>query len=128
MLSPRDAFKVGFLSRCIEEGLDLNQTHDRVKLAMDKVALEIPGLSTAWDAAKNVAGYGIPLLLAAPPVLGGLAGYGAAKMSDIGDLDVKDIKRRELIDELQRQTQRLQVEKATRDAQKQQKRPGRMFL
>jgi hypothetical protein len=69
------------------------------------------------------------LLAAGPPILGGLAGYTASKMSDIGDLDIKDIKRRELIDELQRQTQRLQTEKATRDYQKKQgQSPGRLFV
>jgi hypothetical protein len=136
MLNNRDAFKIGFLSRCVEEGLTLSETHGRVKEAMDKLAslLDIPGkvAGGVLDAGKSLAstalGYGIPLALAGPPILGGLAGYGAAKLGDVDDTDVKEVKKRELIDELQQQTERLQREKATRDFDAQRKRTGRVFL
>jgi hypothetical protein len=134
MLTPREAFKVGFLSYCVETGLDLTQAHALVKTALDKLALFNPldVVSKAVDIAKPVAstalGLGVPLALAAPPIAGGIAGYSAAKLSDIDDTDVKEIRKRELIDELQRQTERLKREKATRAFEQQRKRTGRIFL
>ena len=136
MLTPREAFKVGFLSRCVEEGLDLGQIQARVKEATDKLAFDPSfGLygtlkDLATPVVKTIADYGVPAMLAAPPIVGGLAGYAASKMSDVSDLDIKDIKRHELIDELQRQTQRLQMERATRDLQanNRRRRPASPFL
>lgn len=132
MLNNREAFKVGFLSRCVEEGLSPEQMHQRVKLALDKLAglTDLPG--KALDLAKPVLGaaanIGIPALLAAPPIAGGLAGFGLAKMTDIDDTDVNEIKRRELISELQRQTAHVNRVKMVRDYQRKRQQTGRVFL
>jgi len=39
-VSPTEAFKVAFLMRCADEGLDIEQTHQRVKTALAKARTE----------------------------------------------------------------------------------------
>jgi hypothetical protein len=45
--------------------------------------------------------------LAGPAVLGGAAGYGMSRLTDIDDTDVDEIKKREIIDEYYRQIELL---------------------
>lgn len=125
MLSRKDAFKVGFLSRCVEQGMSLTDIHGAVKEAHEKLAAISDKLV---DAASTGLKWGIPSLLAAPPILGGLAGYTAARLGDIDDRDVDDVKGQELIGEYQRQTERLNREKKTRLAMANRPKPGRVFL
>ena len=142
MLTPKEAFKIGFLSRCVEDGLSLEQAHDRVKMATDLLqkqagvgeviskTLELPG--KALDMAKPVLGaglnWGIPLALAAPPILGGVAGYTLGKMGDVDDTDVDEIKKRELIESYKRHANALKRAKKVRDYQAKRKQTGRVFL
>jgi hypothetical protein len=111
MLTERQAFKVGFIGRCLEAGLTVEQMHDRVKEA----AVKLAGVSELLgDAAGGAVRWGVPLALAAPPILGGLAGYGAAQLSDIDDTDVNEIKQRETINEYEQQRERLERERQAR--------------
>lgn len=122
-MTDREAFKVGFISRCLEAGLTLEQVPGLAKQAADKLAslagLLGTGLSKTVDLGAGLGnaalGYGLPLALAAPPLLGGMAGYGLAKATDIDDTDIAEIKDRELLDEYKRQTQQLLRRRAGRD-------------
>ena len=125
-MNPQAAFKLGFLSRCVEEGVPMERVPIFVKLATDKVAFLKDILGGARTLGTTALSLGIPLALAAPPILGGVAGYTAAKLTDVDDTDVGEIKQRELIDELQRQTDRLKREKSIRDYQQQRKSTGRI--
>ncbi len=125
MLSARDRFKLGFLRRCVEEGLDRDQIAARVKQAdgLGDIYGEAKGLgghmiNLGTGLAKGVLEYGMPLAIAAPPVLGGLAGYGLARATDIDDTDVADIRDQELIEEYRRQAEQLQRQNIVRDYQK----------
>lgn len=120
-LTAQEAFKVGFLARCVRDGQTPDQILARVKQAaalLEKRAFLGGLLDAAGGAAKSVAGYGLPLALAAPPVLGGLGGYALAKATDVDDTDVDDVKNREIVDELRRQTEALRRQKAVRDYRK----------
>jgi hypothetical protein len=135
MLTPREAFKIGFLTRCVEDGLTPTQTLRAVKSATDlfeKRAFLGTILGQGLDAVKGVAGgmahYGVPLALAAPPIAGGLAGYGLAKATDVDDTDVDAIKNRELVDEYKRQAARLHRQRKVRDYRQDVKRTGRVFM
>lgn len=135
MLTDKEAFKVGFLARCVHDGLTPDQMLARVKQASDMLEKRafIGGLlsgaaGAVGGAAKSIAGYGIPLALAAPPILGGLAGYGLAKATDIDDTDVDAIKNQELVEEYRRQAERLKRQKAVRDYTKQVQHTGRPFM
>lgn len=123
MLTAREAFKVGFLGRCAEEGLSAEQIAERVKLAGDKFASFLGGLGSA---AGSVLSTGIPLAIAAPVALGGVAGYGLSRMTDIDDTDVAEIKNNELLDTYAAETARLRRQKAVRDYKRGQK-PTRQF-
>lgn len=131
-LTPREAFKVGFLSRCVEDGLTLEQAHERVKIASEKLAglTDIPGkiLDLGKPVVSSALSWGIPLGLAAPPIAGGIAGYMAAKGTDIDDTDVAEVKRRELIEEYKRQTAKLIRDRQAREYRKDRKQTGRVFL
>jgi len=131
-MQARDAFKVGFLSRCVEDGLSLEEAHERVKVAMDKLAglTDLPGKIV--DLAKPVLStglaYGIPAAIAAPPILGGLAGYGASKLTDVDDTDVDEIKKQEVIDEYKRQIAKLDRDKRIRAFRDRRQQTGRVFM
>src|ERR1019366_9300364 len=138
MLSAQEAFKCGFLARCVEDQLTPEQMLVRVKQASD--ILEKSGFGgllsslagKVWDAGKGTAQaaltYGLPAALAAPPILGGLAGYGLARGTDISDTDVSELKDREVIDEYKRQTERLERQKRVRSTQKATRASGRMYM
>ena len=143
MLSAREAFKVGFLSRCVEEGLSLEEAQQRVKMALDKqagladigkAAIGLPGAAigaasnVVSSVAKPLLSYGIPFALAAPPIAGGLAGYSLAKITDTDDQDPDEIKKQELVDEYRRQTARLNRERQMREYRDKRKQTGRVFL
>jgi hypothetical protein len=138
-MTPREAFKIGFMSRCVEDGLSLDQAQERVKHAEDlleKTAgvvgdfASIPGkmLDLAKPVLSSGLGYGIPALAAAPPVLGGIAGYTLGTMGDVDETDVDEIKQRELIAELKRQTARLKRSKKVKDYRSRRKSTGSVFL
>ena len=127
MLTPRESFKVGFLRRCANEGLTIEETHDRVKQANDTIKsagiqdfLTRP-YNTAWDivggvgqevgtTAKNVA------LLAALgiPLAGGYGlGRGAAAITDVGEENIEAVKKKELIREYKLQAAKVRSRNKT---------------
>ena len=131
MLTPRESFKVGFLRHCANEGLTLKEAHARVKQA--NATIKSAGIqdfltrpyNTLWDViggvgkevgttAKNLALLGA----VGVPLGGGYAlGRGAAALTDIGEEDIEEAKKRELIKEY-----RLQAEKV-RNRNKTYRRP-----
>jgi hypothetical protein len=124
-MTDREAFKIGFLGRCIEDGLTLPQIEAAVKTALDKAAILGKLLDVGAGVGKSLLSKLLPLAIVAPPIVGGLGGYGLAKATDIHDTDVAEIKDRELMDEYKRQTDRMLREKALRDVTRSQRRlPG----
>lgn len=138
-LSARDAFKVGFLARCAAEGIRTEEIGPLVKQAEEKLAGVLgalgagasriggKGLALGGAALSGLAGWGVPLALLAPPAAGAAAGYGLARMTDIDDTDVNEIKDQELLEEYRRQTEALNRESAMRRFARQRKQTGRMF-
>lgn len=132
MLSARDAFKAGFLERCAANGLTADQIQSAAKTAEDKLAgLVDSALKGAGKAvgglASGAVGYGVPLALAAPPVLGGVAGYALAKATDIDDTDIDAIKADEVIAEYRRQAERMNRQRIVRNYQQLRRKTGRIF-
>jgi len=144
MLTDLETFKAGFLTRCVEEGISTDEALSRVKSAsaqldaMEKQA-EIPGYGVLKDILKGVAGLATPVVqkatdigssaaLFGPPILGGLAGYGVSKMTDVDEEDVDDIKKQELIDEYRRQAEKLRQSKALRAYRDKRKERGGVYL
>lgn len=133
-LTPSEAFKVGFLLKCAEDGLTPEQILARVRemrTGLSKQAVIGGLLDKALDAgggiAKSMASYGIPAAIIAPPAIGALGGYALSKATDIDDTDVNGIKNQEVVDEYNRQTDRLRRQNAVRNYQQQQRQTGRTF-
>jgi hypothetical protein len=115
-MTPREGFKYGFLLRCAEEGLTIEESEARAARALEKQA-ESNILNTVggdiYSGLKGLVG-GAPGFIAehAPKIIGlgalgaagigGLTGYGLAKMQE-GDVDPKEVQREELIQAYQTQ-------------------------
>lgn len=131
-LSPRDAFKVGFLARCADAGMTPEAMLQTVKQAQDKLAFLSEVVGGVRDIGKGAltagAYYGIPASLAIPPIVGGMAGYGLAKATDIDDADVADVKQQEIVNEYTRQADKLLRDRRAKDYRAKRKTSGRRFL
>ena len=122
-MDPREAFKIGFMARCIEEGLSQEKTAELVEKAAEGT------ISGLVDAGKAVT-YPLALAaLAAPPTIGGLAAYFNNRALDTSDQgDVEEIKQRELTESYRRMAEQLRQTKALRDRKAKRKRSGQVFL
>jgi len=138
---PQEAFKLGFLARCVEEGLSPEQTHNLAKQAADCFSKQAfmdfvnNPLKATVDTGKStidLAKSTIPLAmlgLAAPPAIGGLAAYMSNKATDVDDAAaVEDVKKQELIDTYRRMSQQLNRQQQLRQYKKDRKRTGRVYL
>ena len=110
-MTPREAFKAGFLLRCAEEGLDEAQTMKRAEAGLAGLAKQAlgpgVGVGTVLDILTKAPGalMGAGQMAALPFAIGGtaglvgggLAGHYAAKAMDPG-YDHDDLKRQELIE------------------------------
>ena len=124
MLSKRQAFKVGFMRKCANEGMTPEETHQVVREALSTVKeAGITDLLTkpyntivdvGGEALKGVGNAGLAGLALGPPIIGGALGLLAAKAGDIDTTDVNAVKKRELIDEYRRQTEILERKKRQR--------------
>lgn len=111
-MNAREAFKFGFISRCIEDGLTSPAAiHDRLTktavLSLSDVTAVPKGI---WGGIKDIgkAGLGVGALgIVAPALLGAAGGTLAAKMTDVDDRDVDELKNQEVIEEYRRQAERL---------------------
>lgn len=95
-MSPSQEFKVAFLTKCAEFGLTADETHAVVKAALaNKEALV--SVDSLINAAKSVSTPVMIGALAAPPLAGYAAGNAIAKMTDVDDADVDEMRQRHLL-------------------------------
>lgn len=121
-MEPREAFKIGFMARCVEEGLSQEKTAELIEKAAD-------GLEGIVEGVKAVAYPAAALALAAPPTLGGLAAYFNNKAVDTADEgDVDEIKKKELRESYRRMADQLRQAKSLRERKASRKRSGQVFL
>ena len=123
MLTPREAFKVSFLSRCIESGHTTpDEIYNVVKQAFDKKAF-VPQLL------KEYGPTALALSFAAPLGIGALGGKALSVATDVNDVDIDSLKKQEIIDELKRQTERLKRKSRLHGAYGQQsKKPSKIYF
>lgn len=151
-MQTKEAFKLGFLTRCVEEGLSPEQTHALAKMAAEQLEKRsgLPFAATAmsaldWlskqspiksttDAYKGVvdsASATLPLVaagLAVPPAIGGLAAYLHNRSTDVDATDIGQVKQKELADTYRRMADQLNRQKQLRDYKQERKRTGRVYL
>jgi len=148
-----DAFKLGFLARCVEEGFSPEQTCVLAKQAMekqadppkvkpgplagvmDRVVAGVGGAAgIAGDAASRSADIANKLMpyfalgLLAPPAAGGLAAYVANVGTDAGATTTEDIRRRELRDTYIRMTEHMQRAQDARKFKRETKNISPVYL
>ena len=147
-LTKREAFKTAFLLRCADAGMTQEETHELVKEARGRLALEkqatgpwptvvenIPGARTFSDVisksivplisslaqAGGLAAVGLPL------AVGGAGGLLASKLHGINDRNIEEIRLEEKKDALRRAARRARVQTASR-RRRAKKRPSRPML
>jgi hypothetical protein len=119
-MDARSAFKLGFLTHCLANGLDVRQTAQLAKQASEALrsgrikqagfgvddAIKATGdvAGKVVDAATPVAVAGGLAALAAPPIVGAIGGYGLGRMSDLDENDADDVSKATVLHELRRQT------------------------
>ena len=131
-VTAKEAFRLGFLARCAEEGLTGEHLSARIKSAAEKQSWIIPalglgatalgGLAIARGGIKDItnsAGLLAGLIPAGGLLAGAGLGYGAAKMTEPNITD-NDIKAQELAD-----TYRIYSEKAKANRRARQYRVAR---
>lgn len=109
MLDSRTAFKVAFLKKCAEQGLTLEETHEVVKQALNQKQAGV--FRDSFSTVKNL---GLAAALAGPPIAGYAIGSTIPKLTDMEEQDVKDMKKRQLIEEYRRLARDMQNKKKRR--------------
>lgn len=94
-MTPREGFKFGFLYRCAEEGLTVEEAYDRARLLLEKRAILNP-LPALWGGAKTLGALGMAGAVAVPAVAGAGIGLGLANARE-HDVDPDEVRRQELI-------------------------------
>lgn len=108
-MSPREAFKAGFLLSCADKGMTADEAHALVKKAFGPGAgnvvgelIEAPGRIIS-SVGPGLMGAGALAAIGLPIAAGAGVGWGAAKLTD-DDSNVDEAKTDELLAEYQRLT------------------------
>lgn len=124
-LSPREQFKFAFLEKCAEHGLSNEEMLEKAENALQltkksfddplenlKNVLSLSALGAGFHGANKAMGGWLPAAMIGTPLIGGaLIGRQIAKMQEPNSQDIADIKHNELLDEYNRQADRLRREK-----------------
>ena len=142
-MQKHEAFKLGFLARCVEEGLSPEQTCALAKQAeWPEWATPAGFFKQVFSPVKTIADTGksvvdlakssvLPLAtlgVGLPMGAGALAAYLQNKATDVSANDVEDVKRQELLQTYQRMTDQLNRAKQRNDYKQTRKQTGRVFL
>jgi DNA helicase TIP49 (TBP-interacting protein) len=143
-MQPHEAFKLGFLSRCVEEGLSPQQTNVLAKSAAEMLTKQafvreaigqVTGtVKDTADAGKSVVEFGksmwplAALAVGVPAGAGALTAYLQNSATDSDSSDVEDAKRQELLDTYRRMTEQMNRQQKLRGYKEQRKRTGQVFL
>jgi hypothetical protein len=110
-MDDRQAFKAAFIAECIADGHTTpEQVLDRAEQVkagwLGGAGKAIGGLLQGIGGAAT--SFALPAALAAPPIIGAVGGHLAAKAQDVDEDDVASMRRQEMLEELRRQTAKLQ--------------------
>src|SRR5262245_2457516 len=108
-MTPKEAFKIGFLLRCADEAL----TGDQVSERMQKAAAWTDLIKTPFNWAGSALKATPAWLLGASAATGILGGYATHKMMQ-PTVDEEDVKKQELINELRAYAKKVRDEQTLR--------------
>lgn len=113
-MTPKEAFKIGFLEKCAEDGLSPEETLLRIQHAKFMIKS-----GSIWSGAGTLGGNifraSLPFILLGPP-LAGLAGGALLAKAPDDAYDKEEARKREVIAEYQRAVQRLEALKQRQEA------------
>lgn len=120
-MTEKEAFKIGFLLKCAEEGLAVEQVESRIQQRASSIKKE-----AVFGGIANLAGRGLSLAgtavdkafwpaMLAPPLLGIAGAYGLSKAKD-DTYDVDEAKKREEIAAYRRAIDQLKRSRRKRDS------------
>jgi len=130
-MQPREAFRIGFLARCVEEGLSPEDTRRLAKSAASLFTKEADSPVTLRGLVEAAKGVGYPTLAAAaiaPPAIGGLTAYLNNSAQDVDATDIDEIKQRELAQIYRRMSEQLRRKQQLRQTEAQRKPAGNVLL
>jgi len=119
-MTPKEAFKIGFLEKCAADGLSKAETLERIQHAtfmcktahMTKSADPISAIANLFGRLGSAA---LPLALLAPPIAGAAGGALLAKAPDDA-YDKSEARKKELIAEYGRAVEKMQAIKRRQQA------------
>lgn len=128
-MTPQEAFKIGFLARCVEE----NYGPEKIAALSGMMTEKTGGfLSELTDTFTDLAKGGLVMtgtgLMAAPWLAGGGLAYAANKASDPTHADIDEIKNQELIDEYTQAAQQLKQQQDLRKYKQQRTKSRGIYL
>lgn len=127
-LTPRQRFKVAFLTSCIDAGMSPTQVLGAARAMRAAVELEKSAV-TLPDAAANLTGGALAMAAAAPPILGFAGGYLTGKLKDEGtEDDVRSLQKQDLLDAYRRLRLVAEQNKRVKDYENQRRQSGRVFI
>jgi hypothetical protein len=108
-MTPREAFKIGFVKSCLAAGLKTAEEIEKRAEQAEAVLVKRAGMHGVMGIADAPVAfarkYRGPLMIGAPLALGAAAGYGASKLT-APDVTPEEVRQQELIDELRHWTRR----------------------
>lgn len=106
-MTPKEAFKIGFLEKCAADGLTPEETLLRIQHA--KFMIKSADFATAiGNFMGNMGSAALPFILLGPPLAGAVGGALLAKAPNDA-FDKKELRKRELIAEYQRALERMRA-------------------
>ena len=129
-MQPKEAFKIGFMARCVEMGMSPDETRQLMKTAGEVLTKEA-FLKALGEGAKALGKWALPvgaLALAAPWAVGGGTAYLANQATDVDATDIEEVKKQELVESYKRMADQLRRQKELRDRKAARKRKDQVFL
>jgi hypothetical protein len=106
-MTPKEAFKIGFLEKCAADGLTPEETLLRIQHAKFMIKSASVG-DAVGNFVGNISSAALPLILLGPPLAGVAGGAMLAKSPD-DTYDKEEARKREIIAEYQRAVARMQA-------------------
>lgn len=121
-MTPQEAFKLGFLARCVEENL----SQEKIAEAAEQLSkLAFPDFLSP---VKDISRLAIAGALAAPPAAGALTAYLVNSASDTDKSELDIVRKRELINAYEQAAKKIQSQTERREYKKERKPKPNIYL
>jgi enoyl-CoA hydratase/carnithine racemase len=120
-MTPQEAFKLGFLARCVEENLSQEKIAEAADFFSKLAFFDFGPL-------KDLSRLAIAGALTAPPAAGALTAYLSNSASDTDKSELDVVRNRELINAYQQAAKKIQAQTERREYKKERKPKPNIYL